>query len=220
MLNLLVMPLTLRGPTPLWVFSSLLHHSSSRWNLPPAVLGIACLAWYTLPGPVLRADMLHSCCVHLTAPRLCMLLTPSRPSWAHCSIHFNSVLSSLEEDIVDGLQMQWTGTVWRAVAGEEKSEVKAQILLEQEETVQSGCSSLQMMYEMRSICRERFVSRSLAGLPNLPALLLQPCVSSLQQSRVLWVALAPPSSGLFSARGAAHNRYSTHVRAFFTHLVL
>lgn len=74
------------------------------------------------------------------------------------------------------------------------------MLLEQEEALQNGYSSLQMMYEMRSICQERFVCRSLAWLPgpSWQCCLLRPCAPSPQHSgsplKVGSMLLLPPSS--------------------------
>lgn len=147
---------------------------------PSALHALVLLDQGALPE-VLGTSHCQAC---LPGPGSCLCSTLLSPSWRSDSVHFDWQLPTLQEIMDHGVWWWWKRMVERAEAGSAKTETKAQTLLEQEETLQNGCSSLQMKYEMQTICFEQFVHRSLAQLPGVSrrSYLLQPRAPSPHRS--------------------------------------
>lgn len=224
------------SPAELWAccghLSALLNHNSSTWkpsgqcphdsaNPSPPVLTYSPRALTPCPHPGALPD----------AP-----LVPA-PPWPGASQDLDThVLHTAQSTRgSDSARSHWhlpnvqENSVWllvavegdrrRPVAGSVRTEGKAQVLLEREETLQSGCSSLHTKYEAEHMPRavraqERSAARSLpaaccarAPAPAAPG-------ASEAGSRPLsrpWPAHSPSSSGLLPREEAAHSRCSACV---------
>ena len=118
-------------------------HASVTYMTPCALHALVLTAQGALPDILgIPHMLLYLCQARLPGPGSHTLFTLSSPSRGSDSVHFDLDLPDLQENTVCGDWWWWKRTASRAEAGSAKTETRAQMLWEQEETLQNGCGSL------------------------------------------------------------------------------